>query len=103
MVYTIEEICERIRGVAKRYDIPKIYLFGAYARGEATEDSDVDLLIDARNVHGLKYFGLWEDLEEALEKDVDLLTLAQLEKNRSIPLNKRFAEEVELDKRVIYE
>ena len=35
-VYTIEEIAELIAPVAKKYNIPKVYIFGSYARGEAT-------------------------------------------------------------------
>lgn len=46
-VYKIEEIAERVRPIAERYGVGKIYLFGSYARGEATEESDIDLLVDA--------------------------------------------------------
>lgn len=67
-VYKIEEIAERVRPIAERYGVGKIYLFGSYARGEATEESDIDLLVDAENIHGLEYFGLWDDFERALEK-----------------------------------
>ena len=42
-VYTLEEIAERIAPVARKYNIPKVYVFGSYARGEADPDSDVDL------------------------------------------------------------
>ena len=56
MVYTIDEITARITPVAEKYGIPAVYLFGSYARGTATEDSDVDLLIDMtgvrRGLHG---------------------------------------------------
>ena len=43
-VYTLDEIAERIAPVAKKYNIPKVYIFGSYARGEANPDSDVDLI-----------------------------------------------------------
>ncbi|MDR3294725.1 MAG: nucleotidyltransferase domain-containing protein [Clostridiales Family XIII bacterium] len=32
--------------IAIKYQLPTVYLFGSYARGEATDDSDVDILID---------------------------------------------------------
>ena len=101
-VYKIEEIAERVRPVAERYGITKVYLFGSYARGEATEESDVDLLVDAENVNGLKFFGLYEDLRQALEKELDLVTFGQLEQNRGVPFHKQFIEEVEAYKRVLY-
>jgi predicted nucleotidyltransferase len=41
---TLDEIVERIK---ERFHPEKIILFGSYARGEATEDSDIDLLIVA--------------------------------------------------------
>ena len=43
MVYSIEEIRQRIEPVAKKYGVSMIWLFGSYARGEATEKSDIDL------------------------------------------------------------
>lgn len=50
-VYKIEEIAERVRPIAERYGVGKIYLFGSYARGEATEESDIDLLVDASEIY----------------------------------------------------
>ena len=52
-VYTIDEIIELITPVAKRYAVASVWLFGSYARGEATCDSDVDLLIDGGAIHSL--------------------------------------------------
>jgi predicted nucleotidyltransferase len=46
LVYTIEELKKRIEPVATKYNLPAVYLFGSYAKGEATEDSDVDILVD---------------------------------------------------------
>lgn len=57
------------------------YLFGSYARGEATKDSDVDLLVVLRNSMGMEFFGIIEELEEKLNKKVDLLTSNQIVKN----------------------
>lgn len=46
MIYTLEEISRRVRPVAEKYKLKAVYVFGSYARGEAREDSDVDLLVD---------------------------------------------------------
>ena len=46
MIYTISEIRELITPVAKKHNLKAVYLFGSYAKGCATESSDVDLLID---------------------------------------------------------
>lgn len=42
---SVEEIREKILPVCQKYAINEAYLFGSYARGDATEDSDVDLRI----------------------------------------------------------
>lgn len=46
MIYSIYEIQQRIAPVTKQYGVKAIFLFGSYARGEAREDSDIDLLVD---------------------------------------------------------
>ena len=75
MIYTIDEIKRRIEPVAKEYGVKQVYLFGSYARGEATEESDVDLLVDAPDVQGLRFVGLSMDFENALGKQADVLEL----------------------------
>ena len=42
MVYTTSEIAERIKSVAIEFNIPAVYMFGSYARGQAAEESDID-------------------------------------------------------------
>jgi hypothetical protein len=43
-IYTIEEIKTIVEPIARKYGVARVYLFGSYARGEVTENSDVDLL-----------------------------------------------------------
>ena len=45
MVYTIQQIQARVLPIIQKYRIPSMYLFGSYARGDATEDSDLDFLV----------------------------------------------------------
>ena len=81
MIYSIEEIYSRILSVIREYKIKAVYLFGSYARGTASESSDVDLLVDTQGstITGLPSLGgLYADLEEALEKKVDLVTVSSI-------------------------
>ena len=81
MVYSVEEISARILPVIREYRIKAVYLFGSYARGTANESSDVDLLIDTEGsvITGLVSLGgLYSDLEEALKKRVDLVTVSSV-------------------------
>lgn len=70
-------IISKCREVFENYPVHFCILFGSYAKGKAGEKSDVDLLISS-DVRGLKFFGLVEELRQALHKNVDVLSLEQL-------------------------
>ena len=75
MILTLEQILDISAPIAASYGVKKLSLFGSYARGEATEDSDVDLLVDrGGSVGGWAMGGLYMDLCEALGKKLDLVT-----------------------------
>lgn len=76
----IVEICSSI---FSEYDVQYCYLFGSYAKGNASGTSDVDLLISSQ-VKGLKYYELVERLREKLHKKVDLLDIKQLLNNEEL-------------------
>ncbi len=104
MVYTLEEISRRVRPVAEKYHLKAVYVFGSYARGEAREDSDVDLLIDDTDsgLRGLAYGGLCYDLEEALEKEISFVTIDSLEQPARHKSDIYFRENVSRERREIY-
>lgn len=75
MRYTINEIKDKTTPIAKAYGIGRMSLFGSYARGEAKENSDVDLYIDRGKLRSLlQYFAFVDELENALECHVDVVT-----------------------------
>ncbi len=80
-ILTIEEIKEAVCSIAPKYGIDRAYLFGSYARGEATEKSDVDIRIDPGLMKGLEFGGFYADLEDIFERKIDLLTTKQLDEN----------------------
>ncbi|MGM9606129.1 MAG: nucleotidyltransferase family protein [Oscillospiraceae bacterium] len=47
-----------IQPIAEKYQIPAIYLFGSYARGTATDESDIDLLVDITGTSLTSLFSL---------------------------------------------
>jgi predicted nucleotidyltransferase len=66
------EIRNAVSAVAPKYGIESVYLFGSYARGDATESSDFDLRIVGGNIRSLlDLIGLRLELEEVLGKPVD--------------------------------
>ena len=46
MVYTLEEISRLVQPVAEKYHLKAVYIFGSYARSEAQDNSDIDVLVD---------------------------------------------------------
>ncbi len=75
-----DDVVSICKDIFMDYDISYCYLFGSYAKGTATEKSDVDLLISS-GVSGIKFYGLAERLRETLRKNVDLVSVEQLKDN----------------------
>ena len=77
MVLTSDQIQSITAPIAASYGIKSLSLFGSYARGEATEDSDVDLLVERGDaLRGWDIGGFYVDLCDALGKELDLVTVA---------------------------
>lgn len=77
---TIKEITEKVSEAAKSYGVERVYLFGSYARGDSTENSDIDFRIDKGKIRGLfELCGFRNALIDSLGKDVDVLTTQSLD------------------------
>jgi len=79
-VLEIDYIKTKCMEVFKDYPVHYCILFGSYAKGKATETSDLDLLISS-DVKGIKYYGMVEKLRNTLHKKIDALNLEQLKDN----------------------
>ena len=74
-VFSLEEISKISNSIAEKHGVAKLYIFGSYARKEATENSDIDLLIEKGNIRNLlDYFASVSDLEDVFGKHVDVVT-----------------------------
>jgi len=69
---------QRILDLAEKYGVYNVRVFGSAARGDAKADSDVDLLVDVRPGVGLGFLTLWNELEDLLGREVDLVPEASL-------------------------
>ena len=75
MIYTIEQIKSIAAPIAAAHGVASLSLFGSYARGEATDESDIDLLVDCGSIRSaFQMGGLYADLSEGLKKPLDLIT-----------------------------
>ena len=82
-ILTTEQIRKCCKEVLEAYQVEYCYLFGSYAKGKATEQSDVDLLISTKET-GLRFYEIAERLRESLHKKVDLLDMKQLVNNETL-------------------
>ena len=105
MIYTISELQRIITPIAQKYHLRAVYLFGSYARGTATENSDIDLLIDTEGASVrslLDLAAIYCDLEEALNKKVDLLTVDSLKQRAQMPSESDFRLAVAAERKTLY-
>lgn len=79
------EIRDKLLPIFKTAPIYRAILFGSFAQNKATENSDVDIVIDSRgellNIH---FYGVLEDITQALGRKVDLFELSEIRPGSSI-------------------
>jgi len=92
---SIPRIRECIAPICKKYPIRKAYLFGSYARGNATEKSDVDLRIEGDIKSFFMLGGIYSELSDALGTELDLLS--------RLPDSEAFKENLKKDEVLLYE
>ncbi|MDE6095509.1 MAG: nucleotidyltransferase domain-containing protein [Muribaculaceae bacterium] len=93
-----QSLLNKLRAFFATQPVVKAWLFGSYARGEETDNSDIDILVsfdrDAK-VSLLRHAAMLVDLEDLLRRPVDLVN------ERS--LFPEVSKQVDLDKILIYE
>ena len=71
----------RMRQFFAQQPVERAYLFGSCSRGEETKDSDVDILVDldkSKPIGLFQYVTMKLDLEELLQREVDLVESGEL-------------------------
>ena len=99
-MYTMQELINKLIPIFKQYPIKRAALFGSYARGEQTENSDIDVFLEFDESADLVrvFYVFWDDLEDKMQTKVDILTQGSLE---TAP--KRFRERILNELRYVYE
>ena len=96
-MYLREKDIQIIRDYFAGKPVLKAYLFGSYSRHDADNDSDVDILVDldySQHI-GLGFVQMKLDLEQQLQKTVDLVS--------SQAVTKRLLPYIDKDKKLIYD
>lgn len=103
-VYSFQELQTLLTPVFKQHGIKRAYLFGSYARDEATAQSDVDIKIESGKIKSLFGLGaLYEDLVAILKKSIDLVTTDALEHKANQSHTQHFRSNIANDERLLYE
>ena len=78
-IYSRQELAALVRPLMEKYRVAEARLFGSYARGEATSESDIDLLLIGRmDFRPADVFAFAEDLHESSGKSVDVYELREI-------------------------
>jgi len=83
MVESFQNKIPSMVALMKKHKVKRAYAFGSVVKGDFNKDSDIDILIAFEDnldpvEYGQHYFDLAEQLEELLERSVDLVTEASL-------------------------
>lgn len=92
--------------VAIKYRLPRVYLFGSYARGSADEASDIDILVDIDGSDVSSAFdegALFVELRDALEHDIDMVSIDCLAERLAFPAKRAFYDTVNKERVLLYE
>lgn len=103
--YNLNNIKKAVSPIAKRHHLHEVYVFGSWARNEATEDSDIDILIDREGSDIRGMFGLnalYNELKDALGKEIDLITVQALQQESTMSNCADFVENVMTERVKIY-
>ena len=82
-ILTIEEIKAKIRPVAEEFGLKRVSIFGSYANGTQTEESDVDFIIEFKKERPTYFdiFDVKDGFANATQKKVDVIRPNGLEKS----------------------
>ena len=78
-MYTLEQILVKLRqykpDLQRKYPVSKLGVFGSYARGEATENSDIDIAVEITGPMGLNFVTMADEIEELFGIKTDVVPL----------------------------
>ena len=78
---SVDEIRTIVKELLKRYHAEYARLFGSYARGDATSDSDIDLIVaGGKDFVSRDIFALAEDLREMTGRSADVFEMREVDK-----------------------
>jgi len=84
-IYNFEEIKSILLPIFMASAVRQAVLFGSYAKGQATDKSDIDIVIDSNGeLLNINFYGLLDEITERLNKNIDLFEISEIKQNSTI-------------------
>ena len=93
----LKKLKKELPGIAAKYGITEIAIFGSYARETQKKKSDIDILVKLKKPLGFAFIELADTLEDILGLKVDLATFDTYKRSFNNPRYRHIAEEVKND------
>jgi predicted nucleotidyltransferase len=76
-MYTLQEVLQKLRDYKPelqwKYPVSQLGVFGSYARGEATPESDIDIAVEISDPMGLNFVAMADEIEELFGIKTDVI------------------------------
>ena len=76
-MYTLQEVLQKLREhkpeLQRKYPVSQLGVFGSYARGEATPESDIDIAVEITGPMGLNFVAMADEIEELFGIKTDVV------------------------------
>ena len=84
IILTLSDIKKTVKPLAEKYHISEVYIFGSYARNEATSASDIDFLVfGGKDFKPTSVFAFAEELRMLINKKIDVFEINEVNLNSS--------------------
>lgn len=81
-ILTMGDIQRIVKPLAEKYHISEVYIFGSYARSEATPNSDIDFLVfGGKDFRLTSVFAFAEELRMQIRKEIDVFEITEVNKD----------------------
>lgn len=81
-MYTLQTILLKLREskpeLEKKYPVTNIGVFGSYARGEATQKSDIDIAVEIEGYMGLSFVAMADEIESLFGIKTDVIPMRSI-------------------------
>ena len=82
MSMVLQILKENKQFLFEKYPLKSLALFGSYSRGDYTNESDVDILVDFDKPVGIEFLDLCYDIQALVKKEVDLVSRNAVKPNQ---------------------